>query len=141
MSSSISKKRNAILWTVQIVLALLFLFAGGSKLAMSAAQLKGPIALPIAFLRFIGVAELCGALGLVLPWVSRIRPVLTPLAACGLVVIMIGATVLTAIGMGMAPAIFPAVVGTLAATVAYHRGREIGWARALPAATLAPQPS
>src|SRR5215472_7107025 len=45
------------LWTVQVLLALVFLFAGGLKLVLPIEMLKGPIALPGAFLRFLGTAE------------------------------------------------------------------------------------
>jgi hypothetical protein len=113
------------LWTVQGLLAALFLFAGGMKLVMPIESMTAqmPLPLPGAFLRFIGVAETLGALGLILPGLLRIRPGLTPLAAAGLVIIMIGATGLTlAIGMGAA-ALMPAVVGILAAFVAYGRWR------------------
>jgi hypothetical protein len=72
------------------------------------------------FLRFIGVVEVLGALGLVLPGLLRIRPDLTPLAAAGLVIIMIGATV-TSLKMGFAAALIPLVVGLLLAFVAYGR--------------------
>jgi uncharacterized membrane protein YfcA len=64
-----------------------------------------------------------GAVGLVLPRLLRIRPGLTPLAAIGLIGIMIGATVLTAATNSVAAAIFPAVVGLLLVYVAYGRWR------------------
>jgi uncharacterized membrane protein YphA (DoxX/SURF4 family) len=113
--------KNYGLWTVQWLLALLFLWAGGMKLVLPLEMLKGPVALPGLFVRFIGVAETLGAVGLILPWLLRIRPALTPLAAVGLVIIMIGATVITLIGAGGAFALFPALVGILAASVAYGR--------------------
>jgi len=122
-------RNNKVLWVVQGLLATLFLFAGGAKLVLPAEAMKGPIELPVAFLRFIGAAELLGAIGLIIPWLTRIRPVLTPLAAAGLVIIMIGATVLTGVGMGIAQAAFPGIVGSLALLVA--NGRRIdGYARA-----------
>ena len=111
-----------MLWIVQALLVCLFLFAGGMKLALPLASLQGPIALPGVFLRFIGVAEVLGALGLVLPGLLRIRPQLTPLAACGLVGIMAGATVFTAVSMGVIPSMLPLFVGLLAFVVAYGRG-------------------
>ena len=112
---------NVALWIVQGLLAALFLFAGGAKLVMSADQMAGPVALPFWFLRFIGVAEVLGALGLVFPGLLRIRPGLTPLAAAGLVIIMIGATVVMwAAGM-VAVALMNVVVALLAAFVAYGR--------------------
>jgi DoxX-like protein len=116
-----SRKASASLWTIQALLALVFLFAGGMKLVVPIEMLKGPVALPGTFLRFIGVCETLGALGLILPGVFRIRTSLTPLAASGLVIIMIGATTVTLIGGLVAPALVPAVVGTLAVIVAYGR--------------------
>ena len=62
-----------------------------------------------------------GAIGLILPGLLHIRPGLTPLAAGGLLIIMIGATVVTLAGGAVAPALFPMVVGLLAAFVAHGR--------------------
>jgi DoxX-like protein len=118
-----TKKTTVLLWTAQVLLALVFLFAGGMKLALPASMLQGPVALPVAFLKFIGVMEVLGAVGLILPSLLRIRPGLTPLAAGGLVIIMIGATVVTLIGGVIAPAAIPAAVGSLAGFVAYGRWR------------------
>jgi hypothetical protein len=109
------------LWIVQGLLALLFLFAGGMKLVLPLEALKGPVVLPGPFVRFIGVAEVLGALGLILPGLLRMRPGLTPLAAAGLVLIMIGATVVTVAGGQLVSALIPVVVGFLAAFVAYGR--------------------
>ncbi|MGE5850191.1 MAG: DoxX family protein [Candidatus Methylomirabilota bacterium] len=112
-----------VLWIVQGLLAALFLWAGGIKLILPLEQLTGPMPLPGLFLRFIGVAEVLGAAGLILPGLLRIRPGLTPLAAAGLVIIMIGATVLTLAGGDVVLALIPLVVGLLAAFVAYGRWR------------------
>ncbi|MFY9610145.1 MAG: DoxX family protein [Blastocatellia bacterium] len=109
------------LWIVQVLLALLFLFAGGAKLVLPPEALKGPVALPVLFLRFIGVCEVLGGLGLILPGLFRIRPGLTPLAAAGLVIIMIGATLVNLVGGGGAIALITLAVGLLAAFVAYGR--------------------
>ncbi|HKP77386.1 MAG TPA: DoxX family protein [Longimicrobiaceae bacterium] len=120
------RKINVVLWTVQVLLALLFVFAGGMKLVAPPELLKGPgIEFPVLFIRFIGVCELAGGLGLVLPGLLRIRTALTPLAAAGLVIIMVGATSVTVIGGMGAGALFPFVVGILAASVAYGRTRRI----------------
>jgi uncharacterized membrane protein YphA (DoxX/SURF4 family) len=121
--------KNYALWAVQWLLALLFLWAGGLKLILPLETLKGPVALPGLFVRFIGVAETLGAIGLILPWLLRIRPILTPLAAAGLVVIMIGATVITLAGAGGAFVLFPATVGILAASVAIGRRRAAPYRR------------
>jgi hypothetical protein len=79
--------------------------------------------MPGLFLRFIALCEVLGAIGLILPGLLRIRPGLTPLAAAGLVIIMIGATVLTLLTGDIAMALIPLVVGILAAFVAYGRWR------------------
>ena len=111
------------LWIVQGLLALLFLFAGGMKLVMPIEALTGQTPLPGLFVRFIGVAEVLGAVGLILPGLLRIRPGLTPLAAAGLVIIMIGAAVITLMTMDATLALIPLTVGLLAAFVAYGRWR------------------
>ena len=115
------KAIGAALWTAQGLLAALFLFAGVMKLVMPIEMMTEQMDLPGWFLRFIGVCETLGGLGLVLPGLLRIHRELTPLAAAGLVIIMIGATVLTlAIGGGLG-ALFPFAVGVIAATIAYGR--------------------
>jgi uncharacterized membrane protein YphA (DoxX/SURF4 family) len=111
------------LWVVQVLLALLFLFAGGTKLVLPIEEMTAQMPLPELFLRFIGVVEVLGALGLILPGLLRIRPGLTPLAAAGLVIIMIGATALTLATGEVVLALIPLVVGLLAAFVAYGRWR------------------
>jgi len=111
------------LWIVQGLLAALFLFAGVMKLVLPLDQMTGTIPLPGAFLRFIGVVEVLGAVGLILPSLLRVRPGLTPLAAGGLVIIMIGAVWITVAGGDIAPAVIPLLVGILAAFVAYGRWR------------------
>ncbi|HEX8179648.1 MAG TPA: DoxX family protein [Pyrinomonadaceae bacterium] len=114
------------LWIVQALLALLFLFAGGMKLVIPPdvlASMGSPnqILLPGWFVRFVGVCEVLGALGLLLPGLLRIKPWLTPLAAAGLVVIMIGAVALTMAADGVTAGVVPLVTGLLAAFVAYGR--------------------
>jgi hypothetical protein len=117
-------RKNVTLWVVQGLLAALFLFAGVMKLVLPIEAMAGPVALPGLFLRFIGVAETLGAIGLILPGLLRIHAELTPLAAAGLVTIMAGATVVTAMGGAIAPALVPLVIGVLAALVAYGRSRS-----------------
>jgi len=115
-----------ILWIVQGLLTLVFLFTGGTKLVLPIEVLTEQTPLPGWFVRFLGVAEVLGAIGLILPGLLRIRPGLTPLAAAGLVIIMIGATTLTLAGVvpgGVALALIPLVVGLLSAFVAYGRWR------------------
>ena len=114
---------NLALWILQVLLALLFLFAGGMKLIMPIEEMTQQIAMPGLFLRFIGVCEVLGGLGLVLPWLAGIRPGLTPLAAVGLVIIMVGATATTILIGQVLTAIVPLVVGILCLFVAYGRWR------------------
>jgi hypothetical protein len=117
------RRVTVVLWIVQALLALVFLFSGGSKLVMSIEEMTKDVALPGAFLRFLGVAEVAGGLGMILPGLLGIRPGLTPLAAACLVIIMIGATVITTAMMGVGLALIPLTVGLLAAFVAYGRWR------------------
>lgn len=117
---------NIVLWIIQILLALLFLFAGGTKLVLSAETMQSmaspnQVQMPMLFIRFIGVVEVLGALGLVLPGLLRVKKGLTPLAAIGLTIIMVGAVIITIAGDGVAMAITPLIVGVLCALVAYGR--------------------
>jgi hypothetical protein len=117
-----SRKTSALLWTIQGLLALTFLFAGGMKLAspMAALAQQAPM-LPPLFLKFIGLCEVAGALGLILPGLVQVGRGLTSLAASGLVIIMIGATIITAAGGHIGGAVVPCIVGLLAAFIAYKR--------------------
>jgi hypothetical protein len=113
--------RNRALWIVQGLLAVMFAFAGTMKLITPVEMLSAMSPFPGAFIRFIGFCEVLGAVGLILPWALRILPGLTALAAAGLVVIMVGATVTTlAIGGGVM-ALPTVVLGLLAALVASGR--------------------
>jgi uncharacterized membrane protein YphA (DoxX/SURF4 family) len=118
-----SMRKNVTLWVVQGLLAALFLFAGVMKLVLPVEAMAGPVALPGLFLRFIGVFESLGAIGLILPGLLRIHQELTPVAAAGLVIIMLGAIVVTMMAGSIAPALVPLIVGVLAASVAYGRTR------------------
>ncbi len=116
-----TRRARTTLWIVQGLLAALFLSAGGFKLALPLGGLAMVSPLPPLFLKFIGLCEVTGAIGLILPGLLRVRPGLTPLAAAGLVIIMAGATAVTAATQGATAALFPLVVGILAATVAIGR--------------------
>jgi hypothetical protein len=111
-----------VLWTIQALLALVFLFAGGIKIVtpLDVLYAQMPLPLPGIFIRFIGVCELLGAIGLILPGLTRIRPELTSLAARGLVLIMVGAAMFTPADQ-LPLAAIPVVIGLLAAIVAYGR--------------------
>jgi uncharacterized membrane protein YphA (DoxX/SURF4 family) len=118
---------NVALWIAQGLLALLFLFAGGMKLVLPIEELikQMPLPLPGLFLRFTGLVEVLGAIGLVLPWLLGIRPGLTALAAAGLVIVMLGATVYTLAAGDITSALMPLAVGLLCAFVAYGRWRLV----------------
>ncbi len=118
-----SRAVHVLLWSVQVLLAFVFLFAGIVKLRMGAATLAQFTGLPGAFMLFIAVAEIAGALGLVLPGLFGVKRSLTPLAAVGLVTIMAGATTVMA-STGQAGAFMPCTTGILAALVAHGRR---GW--------------
>lgn len=116
---------NISLWVVQVLLAVAFGFAGAIKATAPIADLiekmAWPGAMPEGVVRFIGVSELAAALGLTLPSLTRIKPGLTPLAAAGLVVVMVLAAILhvTRGELGSLPANIG--LAALAAFVAWGR--------------------
>jgi DoxX-like family len=121
---------NVVLWILQVLLALLFVFAGGLKLwmpinALVQAQEAQPNAIVMSpwFLKFIGLCELFGGFGLVLPAVFKRNYGLIPLAAVGLLIIMIGALVISFMQGGFTAAVVPLVTVLLLAFVAYGRWR------------------
>jgi hypothetical protein len=116
---------NRALWIIQTLLALLFSFSGGAKFVVPVDQMIKSMPPALAsgvFLHFIGTCEVLGATGLILPGLLRIKPGLTPLAAVGLMIIMIGA-IIVSLPQGIAVAVLPLVVGLLLAFVAYGRWR------------------
>jgi len=120
------------LWTIQILLAVLFLFVGVMKLVTPydtlAASGDWVRLVPPWLILFIGVAEVAGAIGVVLPAATGIGRMLTPLAAAGLALIMVLATLfLVSVGQaGMAPPNL--VILALALTVVYGRRADLGGA-------------
>src|SRR4051794_17533816 len=120
-------KTSVALWATQGLLAALFLFAGTAKLTMPIEMLTESTGLPAAFMQLISICEILGGLGLVLPGILRMHTYLTPLAAVGLVTIMVGATTLSIALMGVEAAILPCVTGVLCIAVAYaRRPRTVG---------------
>jgi DoxX-like family len=113
---------NRSLWVVQWLLALFFALASSlPKLLLPPEMLPMPIPIPRAVMLFIGAAELAGALGLVLPGLFRIWPILTPLAGAGLALICIGGTVYQLMAGEPGNAVFAIVLGLICAFVAYGR--------------------
>lgn len=112
---------NKVLWTLQWLLAALFLFTGVMKLVMPLDDVVRQTGLSASFLHFVAVAEIAGALGLVLPGLLHIGEFLTTLAAFGLVAIMGGATSISLKTGAPATAILPMVTGLLLIFVIWKR--------------------
>lgn len=113
---------NKLLWTLQVILAAIFLAHGlmlvappAELLEMMNAQL-GP-----AFRIFLGVAEILAAIGLIAPAATRILPWLTPLAAAGVVVVMVSATGLHLVRGEFSSALITAILLAIATFVTYQR--------------------
>ena len=89
----IGKGLHIGLWIAQVLLAVCFGMAGMMKLTTPYEQLVSGQAwarsIPEALMKFIGLAEVLGALGVILPSATRVKPALTPIAAVGFVVIMV----------------------------------------------------
>jgi uncharacterized membrane protein YphA (DoxX/SURF4 family) len=87
---------NVVFWVIQVLLALVFIMAGSLKLTQPkeklVARMKWTEDAPQPMIKLIGAVEILGGLGLILPSLSGILPWLTPLAAVGLVLVMIGAS-------------------------------------------------
>jgi len=124
-TSASHRKRNVALWIMQGLLTALFLFSGVTKLILPIEEMTRQIALPGLFLRFIGVCEILGALGLILPGIFRVRTGLTPVAAAALVIIMIGATVVNLMAGQRVAALITLVIGLLLAFVAQNRSKML----------------
>jgi uncharacterized membrane protein YphA (DoxX/SURF4 family) len=133
LAGTTAARRDTILhvglWTAQILLALAFAFTGTGSLTRPIADLAAvavwPGEVPAALVRLIGAAELMGALGLILPSLTRIRPSLTPLAAAGLAGVMLLAASYN-LFHGRWPALaLNLVLGSLAVFVAWGRARRL----------------
>jgi uncharacterized membrane protein YphA (DoxX/SURF4 family) len=114
---------NRILWIAQWLLAFLFLFAGIAKLVSPIQPMVEQSGVPAGLLLFVAVMEILGAVGVVLPGLLHFGTKLIPLAALGLMAIMIGATAVTLRIGPVLPALFPLTTGLVAAFAAYGRWR------------------
>jgi len=119
-SARSSRGTNILLWVIQGLLAALYLFSGSMKLILPIEVMTKDIHFPGWFVRFIGVCEVLGAIGLIIPWLTGIKRVLTPVAASCLVIIMIGATVIT-LRLSVGQAVVPFVAGILLVLIAFKR--------------------
>lgn len=127
-------------WIVSALLALFFLFVGSSKAFVPWDSLAAAsMGIPVILLKIAGFAEVLGAIGLIVPAATRILPVLTPIAASGLVLTMISATGIN-IAQGMpAVAVQTGLAALLSAFVAW--ARFSGRAAVTPRAAVAPSPA
>jgi uncharacterized membrane protein YphA (DoxX/SURF4 family) len=117
---------DKILWTLQVLLALIFLGSGIAKSLMSKERMlasgqTGAAAMPVGFVRFIAICEIVGAVGLVVPRAVGIHPELTPCAALGFAIIMAGAAVVHYRIHEFKPIAVNAVLFCLCIVVAYRR--------------------
>ena len=133
MPATPSRKANIALWVVQGLVAAVFLMSGSMKFIMPVAEMTKGTSFTGGFIHFIGVCELLGALGLLLPGITGRYRFLTPLAAIGLLIIMIGATVVTATGPMPKTTPIPAIVGLLCAIIAYGRRGDFAARGPVPA--------
>ena len=122
---------NVFLWIVQAILAAMFVMSG----LMKSTQPKEKLAPKLPWVedfsagtvRFIGVVELLGGLGLILPAATGIAPILTPIAATGLAVVMVLAAATHIRRKEPSGVAFNAAVFALAVVVAWGRFGPYGW--------------
>jgi uncharacterized membrane protein YphA (DoxX/SURF4 family) len=115
---------NTVLWIIQVLLALMFLLHGRLMLFPPASLQSGMayiMAIPTGFRRFIGVVEILAGIGLVLPALTGLLPWLTPLAAVGLIIVMVGAVIFHIPRQEYPNIGFNLILLALAAFVAYGR--------------------
>ena len=122
---------NVFLWIVQSVLAAMFVMSGLMKSTQPKEKLAPKLPWVADFsagtVRFIGVVELLGGLGLILPAATGIAPVLTPTAAAGLAVVMVLAAATHIRRREPSGVAFNAVLFVLAVVVAWGRFGPYGW--------------
>ena len=127
-SARASRTVHVALWLVQLLLAAVFLLVGYTHaiapIEVAVARAPWVASLPVALVRFIGVAELAGALGLILPAATRIRPGLTPLAAAGLGIMMALAIPFHLVRGETSAIAINLLLGSLAGVVAWRRMRS-----------------
>ncbi|EEP72335.1 hypothetical protein MCAG_02662 [Micromonospora sp. ATCC 39149] len=117
---------NIVLWVVQGALAAVFLGAGLTKIAKPKEELVAPLgewvrSFSAPGVKLLGLVEVLGAVGLVVPPLAGVAPVLSPVAAVGIVVIMVGAIVAHARESAGSKIAMNVVLGVLAAVVVWGR--------------------
>ena len=124
-----SKPLNISLWVAQGILAAMFLMAGAMKASQPVEQLAVSLPwvteVPTALVRFIGISEFLGAVGLILPSLLRIKPKLTVYAAIGIAAVMLFALIFhisqgefSVIGMNI-------IIGLIAVFIAWGRTKKV----------------
>lgn len=125
MNQQNTTKMNIALWICQGILAAMFAMAGIMKSTQPVEKLTARMAWAGRFssptVRFVGIAELLGAIGLILPWALNILPILTPLAAAGIALIQLLAIIHHAQHKEMKEIVFNVVLGAIAVFVAWGR--------------------
>ena len=120
-----SKGANITAWTLQVVLSLMFIMTGAMKSFLPVEQLSASLPwvaeVPGGLVRFIGLAELLGGFGLILPSLFKIKTRLTPLAALGIVSVMVAASIFHVVRGEMGVIGMNIVLAGLAGTVAWLR--------------------
>jgi uncharacterized membrane protein YphA (DoxX/SURF4 family) len=123
-----SKTLNILLWIAQVILAVMFFMAGVMKTTQPieklATQLPWATQIPAALVRFIGISELLGAIGVILPALLRIKPGLTPLAALGFAFVMLFASVFHLFRGEVSNIPMTIILGLIALFVAWGRFRK-----------------
>ncbi len=123
---------NTVAWVLQIVLAVIFLLHGllftvayAPVAKRAEARGRPPSTMPAALRQFIGVAELAAAFGLTVPPAVHVFPWLAPLAAAGLVLVMVGATIFHARKSEFPEAAVTVLLGALAAVTVFLRWQVV----------------
>jgi len=112
---------NALLWVLQVLLAAAFFAHGMLFLTPPANMVEQLSVFPRPFQIFLGTAEVLAAIGLTLPGITRIQPWLVPCAAAGVMIVMIGATILHTARGEVSSAIITAILLMIATFIAYMR--------------------
>lgn len=123
------KVLNISLWIAQGLLAAMFLMTGAMKLTQPIEELAKSMSwvndFSVVMVRFIGLSEFLGGIGLLLPALLRIKPILVPLAAVGLFTVMVFASIYH-VSKGEYPNLtITLILGTIALFIAWGRYKKI----------------
>jgi len=129
METKNNKWLNMALWTTQIILAGMLIMAGFMKSIMPIEQLSASLPwtkdVPVLLVRFIGISEFLGAMGLLLPSLLRIKPVLTPVAALGIIAIMVMAAIFHITRTEFSGVMFTLILALVAAFIGWGRWKKV----------------